>query len=327
MTNQKHTVIAYNKITDRSGEDMKDILEQVAWAEEILTGLGYTVERIAFDLSEPGLLKRLQEKDPAFVFNLVEAGRGEESLAYLAGALFPLLGLKYTGCSVDAILTTTNKVLSKIMMKRAGITTPGWVHADDCRDFVPGCKYIVKPVREDASVGIYQSSVVLAHDLKQLLGTMADRERNEGFEFFAERYVEGREFDVMLLSGQDGAEALPPLELIFNGFQENRLEPLFSYQGKWGGNPLEYDNVELVVAEDGELSETMRQIARDCWNLFQLSGYGKVDFRVDESGQPHVLEINANPSFYGFSRYEKAGHLTMREVFQRIVTAALERKV
>ena len=47
--------------------------------------------------------------------------------------------------------------------------------------------------------------------------------------------------------------------------------------------------------EDLDATEIAERLARACWDLFALDGYARVDFRVDASGLPFVLEINANP--------------------------------
>ena len=66
-------------------------------------------------------------------------------------------------------------------------------------------------------------------------------------------------------------------------------------------------------------------ITKNCWSLFGLSGYARVDFRVDTKGVPYVLEINANPCISpdaGFSAaLERAGieyHQAVKEILNQL---------
>jgi len=66
----------------------------------------------------------------------------------------------------------------------------------------------------------------------------------------------------------------------------------------------------------------MKELALHCWNVFHLTGYARVDFRVDPSGKPWVLEINANPCLSpdgGFAAAARHSGLSYREVIRRLV--------
>jgi D-alanine-D-alanine ligase len=47
--------------------------------------------------------------------------------------------------------------------------------------------------------------------------------------------------------------------------------------------------------EDTILISELKRLAIECWKVFGLRGYARVDFRVDTQGRPWILEINANP--------------------------------
>lgn len=150
--------------------------------------------------------------------------------------------------------------------------------------------WIVKSVWEHASVGLGDSSV-----LRGVTAAEAAARLPEGF--FAERYIEGREFNVGLLAGADGPETLPPAEIVFEAYPEGKPR-IVGYSAKWDTASFEYAHtVRRFVdpAADGPLLAQISQLARRCWEVFGLGGYARVDFRVDAAGRPWILEVNANP--------------------------------
>ena len=86
-------------------------------------------------------------------------------------------------------------------------------------------------------------------------------------------------------------------EMLFKDYPPGKPK-LLDYRAKWVENSFEYDHTERsldIAPEDRMLTGQLCAIARACWDLFGLRGYARVDFRVDSSGQPFVLEMNANP--------------------------------
>jgi D-alanine-D-alanine ligase len=72
----------------------------------------------------------------------------------------------------------------------------------------------------------------------------------------------------------------------------------------------------------------LEKLAKRCWQVFGLAGYVRVDFRIDLTGRPWILEINSNPCLSpdaGFAAALKQSGLNFTEAISRIVTAALKR--
>jgi len=70
------------------------------------------------------------------------------------------------------------------------------------------------------------------------------------------------------------------------------------YTAKWLEDTFEYENTSRtfeMASEDKKLIEQIEAIVLKCWEVFELRGYARVDFRVDGNGNPFVLEVNANP--------------------------------
>lgn len=150
--------------------------------------------------------------------------------------------------------------------------------------------WIVKSVWEHASVGLGDDSVLRGVTAAEVAARLP-----EGF--FAERYVEGREFNVALLTGAQGPETLPPAEIVFEAYPEGKPR-IVGYPAKWDAASFEYAHTVRRFADpaaDGPLLAEMTRLARRCWEVFGLGGYARVDFRVDADGRPWILEVNANP--------------------------------
>src|SRR5262249_32024233 len=148
------------------------------------------------DLDLEAARQRLEALRPSFVFNLVEAVRGQGRLIHLATALLDTMGLTYTGCRTEAMFLTSHKPMAKERMRAHGIATPDWMWVPAGRRANPefAGPYIVKSVWEDASIGLDASAVV--SDRRKLGETLRRKRRLFGGDWFVERYVDGREFNL-----------------------------------------------------------------------------------------------------------------------------------
>lgn len=298
--------------------DEADTLVQVDAVATALRELGCRTRTraIALDLgplvdwtAQPGLV----------VFNLVESLREAGALLHLPVAVLESLGVPFTGAPALALAVTTDKPLSKQLLQAAGLPTPEcWLDTAAAT----GGQAIVKPCREDASFGIFADSVVPAAEAGR---TMAERRQQFGGEWFAERYVEGREFNVSLLASASGAEVLPVAEIRFEGFPANRPR-ILDYEAKWEPDSIaSQTTVRYTLGRDEEpaLTAVLAGLAQRSWQLFGLRGYARVDFRVDANGQPWIIEVNANPCLSpdaGFMAAAAAAGLASVDVVRRILT-------
>ena len=188
---------------------------------------------------------------------------------------------------------------------------------------VAGGRWIVKSVWEDASVGLEDDAVVEASG-PVLLKILAERAPRLGGEAFAEAYVDGREFNVSLLEGGTGVQVLPLAEMLFVGYAASKPR-IVGYSAKWREDSYEYHHTPRRFGcerDEPALATRLSDLARQCWKLFDLKGYARVDFRVDEQGRPWVLEINANPCLSpdaGFMAAAREAGFSAADVLARIV--------
>ena len=317
-------VILYNEITQNSPEDILDVRVQADWISDILSGFGFKTVKLPFSLKSINELEKQNKCSPILVLNLVDSAPNDENLVYLVPSILDTLKIPYTGCSAEALFLTTNKVLTKRLLKSYSLPTPEWITKDDGFFFVPNEWYIIKALCEDASIGLDSESVVFAKTRDQLTLSIFQREAKEEKVFFAERYIDGREFDVCIYGRRENPIILPPYEWIFPGFDETGRTKIIDYNAKWTENTFEYDHLEAVYhlpEEDSGLINELIQMSKTCWEKFDLNGYARIDFRIDNRGKPWVLEINSNPSFYGFFNIAREYSLDFNEIIKTIIEA------
>lgn len=315
---------------DSAAPDQVDALVQVETVRVALAEMGYSAVVMGLSMDLAQLVESVRQVRPHLVFNLVESLGGRGKLIHLAPAVLDTLGVPYTGSKIDAVYTTSNKVLAKKLMAGGGIPTPDWFSMADLRAGLvrPAGAYIIKSVWEHASLGIEAESVVSAESPKELLDHAIRRKDKLGGECFAEAYVEGREFNLSLLAGERGPEVLPPAEIVFDGFPSGGRK-VVGYRAKWDAESFEYRHTPRCFdfpSADEPLLRRLKEIALRCWDLFGLRGYARVDFRVGRKSGPLVLEVNANPCLSpdaGFAAAADRAGLSFTKAVERIVGDAL----
>jgi D-alanine-D-alanine ligase len=228
--------------------------------------------------------------------------------------------MPFTGCSALAQWRTSNKLTAKSRLRDHGIATPE-IFLSGRAEARRG-PWIVKSVWEHASLGLDEESVVA--DGAAIPAALARREREHGGQWFAERFVPGRELNVALLAGDGSPSVLPVAEIRFEGFPEGKPQ-IVGYAAKWDPTSPEYAGTVRSFAVEPQLRAAAVKIALECWELFELSGYARVDFRVDDRGRLWVLEINANPCLSpdaGFVAVLDAAQVAFGDALARVIADA-----
>ncbi len=324
ITSSTPIIILHNHVGAHDPEDVQDILRQAIWIEQLLTQQGYSVQRLPFDLASLVSVAPRLHAAQAVVLNLVDASLHEEQLSYLVPGILSHLALSYTGCSLEALHLTTDKLVAKRLMHMHGIDTPDWIEPDEHKALQQG-SYLVKPVWDDASIGIDDQSLVPNDGSDAVIREVMHRVRSTGKPHYAERFIDGREFTVCIYGSASDPIAMTPYEWVFQGFEERNLPRLFTFAAKWDESCYAFDHIVARYAfdeSDAPLLQRLQQIALRCWNLFGLSGYARIDFRIDRDGHPWVLEANGNPSFYGFYHSAESSGTTFDAILEQIIAAA-----
>ena len=322
-------VILHDKIAADAREDELDDLVQVEAVAGALHTLGYETASHPFDLKSMGdLVSTLESIRPAGVVNLVETIDGSSSLCFTACAVLDSMGIKYSGSSASAVFISTNKVITKRMLRSAGLPTPEWIESSGAGTFLAGERYLMKPVSEEGSLGIHDSSLVSAGSREELTEKVYQESMSSGKEYFAERYIDGREFNISVMGNREEPAILPAAEMMFIGYEERGLPRIVNYTAKWQADSYVYRHSVRSFAVDRDdlaLVEAMYDASKKCWRLFGLQGYARIDFRVDGEGRPWIIDVNVNPCISGDSGFiaatEKAG-LAYHEVVRTILEEA-----
>jgi len=324
--------VVHHAVDPEAPADEQDVLDQAAAVASALEALEHDVSVLPCTLNLGYIRRDLMTYGADAVFNFVESLHGTGRLIHLFPSLLDAMGLPYTGSSALSILITSHKILAKSRLQASGIRTPSWVGPfppDGSGDDVFGAAkdvgdvWIIKSLWEHASIGLDETSIVEGRS-KDVAAMLPQRASLLGGACFAEGFVEGREFNLSLLTGPEGPQVLPPAEILFEDFAPGTPR-MVGYEAKWDPGSHAYQNTPRRFpegGEDGPLLHELTQVALRCWDLFSLRGYARVDFRVDDHRRPWVLEVNANPCLSpdaGFAAALEQAGIPFDEAIRRIL--------
>lgn len=317
-------LLVHDFVGRESPPDEQDTMVQVDQIESALRRLGHAVSRYPFHGDLLDLEHQLRTGAVDVVFNLVETFHGSRML-HVIPLLCEELGIKVTGGNSTSLFFSGDKLLAKRMMVLAGIPTPAWVDREASgkwHQFL-GVPLIRKPRSEEASVGIDDDSVVTCDTTEELAVQLDSAKR-----MILERYIDGHECNVTVVSDEGRVSVLPIAQMLFVDYPPSKPR-IVGYEAKWVDSSFAYQHTVRSYSfgkEYPDLSEKVRSIVDACWQLFDCTGYGRVDIRIDEFGFPYVLEMNMNPCLTKDSGFiaacEQAG-IGYDEAISRILKEAL----
>lgn len=310
-------------------ESSRDVLIQVDAIEQALTGQGHETHRIPFTGDLLGFVKTLQSRSPRLVFNLCESVNEDPGLIGHPAAVLELLGIPFTGSPALALMLSTDKLLTKQLLQANNIRTPNYTHIETPGSASPAklrFPVIIKPRHQDASIGIDQESI--CHAKAELVSKVKEMHARYG-PLLVEEYIPGREFNIALY-GFPEPGILPVAEIDFSGLPDS-LFPIVGYRAKWDTSSVEYHNTPRIFPDTLPIyfANTIRTVARDCFRIFMLRDYGRVDIRVDARNITYVLEVNANPCLSpdaGFAAAARQKGIQYPQLIETLVKNTLLRK-
>jgi D-alanine-D-alanine ligase len=324
------TLVAGLEDADFKREIEQQIYEAEYDVAEALMQNGHDVFMIGFQDDLVHLLERLEHFEPELVFNCTESFNGKARYDYAVAAVLEMKGYRYTGSPPEALLLARDKATSKKILAYQAVMIPSFaVYAvgETVRER-PDLEFplIVKPMHEDASVGIAQSSVV--SDVSGLAERVGFIHRKLKQPAIAERFIEGREIYAGLLGNGDPM-ILPLVEVAFDKVTDPCLR-VATYSAKWDLDYRERWGIKNVFAR--RISERARaeieRVCRIAFDALELRDYGRVDMRLTSDQEVYVLEVNPNP-YIAFGEdmansAERAG-LDYNRFIERIVEEAAAR--
>jgi D-alanine-D-alanine ligase len=319
--------VLHNAVSADAPAEDQDTLVQVGVVTEALRKLDHEPAAVSCTLDLASMRDVLLQTRPEVVFNLVEALGDSDALVYLPLAVLDAMRLRYAGNRTESLFLTTHKVLAKQRMREAGLPTPDWIEDNAVAQEGKTSSWIIKGVCDQGSRDMEDDAVLRNVAVAEVCEHLRHRTLRLGRPCFAEQFIEGRELMIALLANSNGPEMLPPAEIEFAGFPPDKPK-IVGYRAKWRDDCFEYHQTPsrfTFSPADQPLLEQLRGLAVDCWRLFGLRGWARVDFRVDAAGQPWILEVNANPCLSpdaGFAAALAEASISTEQAIQRILDDA-----
>ncbi len=286
-------LIFIDKLSSSPTKDEEDTLIEANEVKSALVKLGHNVIISNFDFNLNNNLEIINKESPNLIFNLVETLEGSSTL-HIAPLLFEKKEIKYTGGTSSSLFLTGDKILGKYFFKSLNIKYPKFYYkkSNKVSSSLINSKVIVKQIDQEASCGIDDNCVTTFKNSTEIR-TFIKKNPN----MFIEEYIEGKEFNVSVLSIDSKIIVLPIAKMEFNNFPKDKPQ-ILNYKSKWDEDSFEYKNTNRtfnLINEDQALIKKMSDISKKCYIGLGRKGYLRVDFRVDKNNIAYVLEVNINP--------------------------------
>jgi D-alanine-D-alanine ligase len=289
-----------------------------------LKALGHEVQTLGVHDDLGDIRRASEEWKPHIAFNLLE---GFDDIAIFDQNVvshLELLKLSYTGCNPRGLLLARDKSLSKKLLAYHRIAVPDFEVFRMGRPIrVPkrlSFPLIVKSLTQESSIGISQASVVdTAEKLKERVVFIHE---SIGTAAIVERYVEGRELYVGIL-GNQVLQSLPVWELFFTNMPSD-AKRIATDRVKWSAKYQKKYGIDSGAAKElpDAVSEKIQHVCKRAYRALELSGYARVDLRLDDAGNVWVLEANPNPQIAkgeDFAASAENVGISYQSLVQRIV--------
>lgn len=275
------------------------------------------------------LWHRLSDVKPDVVFNLCETFRGDRSHEGDVASILELANLPYTGSQPSALHLCKDKGATKKIVSWDGVTVPAFkVYSKDdfkFEEFNSVFPLIVKPLNREASEGIAKASIVENWDACRERATWVVQRLQS--DVIVEEYIHGRELYVGVMEIGGVIKAFPPRELFFDKLDKE--EPMVAtYKAKWDNKYRSRWGISTGRA--GPLSEatlkTIKEASVRVFSALGLTGYARMDWRLNSSGEPVFLEANPNPALSqddDFALAAKSAGVSYGELIARIIESAI----
>jgi D-alanine-D-alanine ligase len=258
----------------------------------------------------PNNLDILEDKSIDIFFPVLHGEFGED------GTLQQILedkSLLYAGCGPAASRAAFDKIESKKLFSKAGVTTANVIEFDNNIELTRlkkqllelSDKYVVKPIRQGSSVGVSIVSSV------QEAIEAAQKTFIEFGDCMIEEFIRGKELTVGILCGQ----TLPIIEI-------RPKNAFYNYHAKYIDDQTEY---LFDTIQKSSIISKINQAAMDCFNALGCRHFARIDFILNEDNIPYVLEANTIPGFTSHSLLPKAASkagLSMSKLCEKIIETA-----
>ncbi|HVU50645.1 MAG TPA: D-alanine--D-alanine ligase, partial [Polyangia bacterium] len=318
---------------NKAREDIKDIALHIV---ALLERDGFTTAAQGVTGDVFGAVEAIKAFSPDVVFNLCESIGGDNRFEPLLPLLLDREGIAYTGSGPLTLSLALHKHKAKEILRARGVPTPAaaYLTTPDVSGVEIPFPLIVKPAREDASVGIHAESVV--HDRAALARRVTHVLSHYRQPALVERFIDGREIYVSMLGRPTGAPQIFPFYEIDFALMPAHRPRIVSFDGKWVEGSEEFVGTKPVPCTNlpAALQARVTEVALAAFDAMEVRDYARLDIRLPETGPdagtPFVIDMNPNCDLSdgagGYSKAAAAAGLGYDEVIRRIVELALLRR-
>lgn len=309
-----------------------EVVDQV---KEVLTDLNYSVTLLPVNQSIERITNGIKQEKPDLVFNLCETFRNNDRFESNVTALLEMLKVPFTGSAPSGLFLSNDKHISKKIFDFHRIPYADFFVVRVGQDVaVPrGFTYplFVKPVREDASIGIDDNSV--ANDYESLVKKVKELHETLGGDVMVEEFIDGREFYVSVLGDDGDARPLSIVELDFSKWPSGKPK-IYSNKAKIDEKSEEFKKIDFNYGQDlkntlsEEVQKKMGDLAVKVARALDVRDYARIDMRMDKDGKIYVLEANLNPYLADgdiLAMSAKSSGMNYSQLIEGIVLSALAR--
>lgn len=268
----------------------QEVLIIVPIIADILRGLGHEVSTMQTSFELWNELRR-KRNEVDLIFNLAEGFGGENSNELFVPAMLEVLDIPFTGPGFRTYVFAYDKWKTTTILGTFGIRHPNaelFYQENPVSPTSVTFPAIVKPVHEDASLGISYDSVVM--NTTDLVDRIQRVHRLYGQAALVEEFIAGREISVGCVGNGSDVHVFPPLEFVFDQKVPTN-QRIRSYEYKWGGHKEAMEQAQLSEEEIA----VFKNYTQTAFRVLDCREYARVDYRLTESGDIYLLEVNCNP--------------------------------
>jgi D-alanine-D-alanine ligase len=335
QTTRYHVALVYNAGASASPEvpedtgSTDDLRKMIRRMAHVMRKVGYKVTIVPLANDLLAFQRRLRRLRPDVVFNQYDDVVHGALYEMRVAALVQMMGFPMTGSPALALGLSRYKYMSASLLQGGGVPMAPNTELLERIGDVDRCKWnfpvIVQPSREHAGIGLSRDSVVSTKTkLREKVREILNHYHQPAL---AQHFLPGREFNVGILGGRK-LTVLPLAEVDYTKLPSD-IPPIMSYAAKWMEDSVEYQRTSVSCPAHVEpfLAREISSIALRAFRAVGGWGYGRVDIRLDEVGQPRVLEVNCNPSLdesVALARSAEKAGIDYPRLLQQIVKIAME---
>lgn len=331
MKKQRVLVLVHKNLVPTEGIPTTEV--DPAWRMEwdVVTTLresGHSLQVISVHDDLTPIRSAIEEFKPTIVFNLLEAFDDVGVFDQNVVSYLELLKVPYTGCNPRGLTLARDKALARKLLAYHRIPSPAFkvipLRTSPVRPRWLSFPLIVKSLTYESSAGISQASVVANQE--QLEKRVKFIHETLFTPAIVEQFVEGREFYVGVL-GNHRLRVLPVWEMSFANMPADNWH-IATERVKWN---IPYQKKHGIHTAEAKLENTVavkiKHLATRAYRALELSGYARFDFRMDDSGNPYVIEGNPNPQLAraeDFAQSAIRSNMSYAQLLERIMALGLE---